>query len=92
MVYRPIYVNQLVSVRKTKLIKIVTGVRRCGKSTLLELFRRFLLDNKVQQNQIININLEDACYRHLLDSYALHDYITSKLKPKKMNYIFLDEI
>jgi len=92
MVNRPFYVNQLAAVRETKLIKIVTGVRRCGKSTLLELYRKSLLDSKVQQNQIIDINLEDADYRHLLDSYALHDYIASKLNPKKMNYIFLDEI
>jgi predicted AAA+ superfamily ATPase len=92
MVNRPFYVNQLASARETRVIKIVTGVRRCGKSTLFELYRKHLLDTKIQQNQIIDINLEDADYRHLLDSYALHDYIVSKLNPKKMNYVFLDEI
>jgi len=92
MIYRPFFINQLAEARDTRLIKIVTGVRRCGKSTLLELYRRHLLENKAQPNQIIDINLEDADYRNLLDSYALHDYIVSKLNPKKMNYVFLDEI
>ncbi|MCL2809880.1 MAG: ATP-binding protein [Treponema sp.] len=92
MIQRPIFINQLGSYKDTQLIKIVSGVRRCGKSTLLELFRQHLLENKVHQNQIIEINLEDADFRHLLDPFALHDYITAKLDPKKMNYIFLDEI
>ena len=92
MIERPIYVNQLASFKDTSLIKVVSGVRRCGKSTLLELYRRYLLENKVQQKQIIEINLEDADFRHLLTPYTLHDYITSRLLPKKMNYIFLDEI
>jgi len=67
-------------------------VRRCGKSTLLELYRRRLLADGVWPEQIIEINLEDADYRHLLDPYALHDYIKAKLLPAKMNYVFLDEI
>jgi len=60
------------------------------------MYQKHLLESKVrgtvQPKQIIKINLEDADYRHLLDPYALHDYITAKLDPKKMNYIFLDEI
>ena len=92
MIIRPFFVNQLASFRDTRLIKIVSGVRRCGKSTLLELYRRYLLKNKVPAKQIININLEDADYRHLLDPFALHDYIKARLEPKKMNYVFLDEI
>ena len=92
MIFRPFFVDQIDSFRDTQLIKIVTGVRRCGKSTLLELYRRHLLENKVQPEQIININLEDADFRHLLDPYALHDYIVALLDPKKMNYVFLDEI
>jgi len=56
------------------------------------MYRQHLLENKISPKQIIEINLEDADYRHLLDPYALHDYIKAKLDPKKMNYIFLDEI
>jgi predicted AAA+ superfamily ATPase len=92
MINRPDFVIQLLAFRETPLIKIVTGVRRCGKSTLLELYRRYLLDNGVLPEQIIDINLEDADYRNLLDPYELHDYIKSKLLPEKMNYVFLDEI
>ena len=75
MIIRPLFVNQLAAFRETRLIKIVSGVRRCGKSTLLELYRLHLLGNGVQPEQIIEINLEDADYRHLLEPYALHDYI-----------------
>ena len=92
MVTRPFFTAQLAAFRDTRLIKVVSGVRRCGKSTLLELYRRRLLDDGVKPEQIIDINLEDAEYRHLLDPYALHDYIKAKLLSKKMNYIFLDEI
>ena len=92
MIERPEFVRQLASFKDTRLIKIVSGVRRCGKSTLFELYRQYLLKNKVQPEQIIEINLENADYRHLLDSYALHDYIKAKLLPAKMNYVFLDEI
>ena len=92
MVPRPSYIRQLATFRDTRLIKIVSGVRRCGKSTLLELYRGHLLNSNVKPEQIIEINLEDASYRHLLDPYALHDHISAQLQPKKMNYIFLDEI
>ena len=92
MVPRPYFITQLSAFRDTHLIKIVSGFRRCGKSTLLELYRRHLLENGVRPEQIIEINLENADYRHLLDPYALHDYIKGKLLPKTMNYVFLDEI
>jgi predicted AAA+ superfamily ATPase len=92
MVIRPNHVQQLAALRNTRLIKIVSGVRRCGKSTLLELYRAWLMENKVQPRQIIEINMENADYRHLLDPWALHDYIKARLLPKRMNYVFLDEI
>ena len=92
MIVRPLFINQLASFKDTRLIKIVTGVRRCGKSTLLELFRLHLLGAGILPEQIIEVNLEDADFRSLLDPYALHDYIKAKLLPEKMNYVFLDEI
>ncbi|MCL2065839.1 MAG: ATP-binding protein [Treponema sp.] len=92
MVKRSFFVSQLASFRDTRLIKVVSGVRRCGKSTLLELYRRYLLENDVQSKQIISINLEDSDFRNLLDPYKLHDYIKAQLNPKMMNYVFLDEI
>src|SRR5215471_9641263 len=92
MVIRPNHVQQLAAFRDTRLIKIVSGVRRCGKSTLLELYRAWLLENKVQPRQIIEINLENADYRHLLNPWALYEYIDKRLLPKRMNFVFLDEI
>jgi len=92
MIKRPFFVAQLTALRNTRLIKIVSGVRRCGKSTLFELFRQDLLHSGVLPEQIIDINLEDADYRHLLNPYALYDFVKVKLLPKKMNYVFLDEI
>jgi len=92
MIQRPVFTAQLAAFKDTQLIKIISGVRRCGKSTLLELYRRQLLVDGVLPEQIIEVNLEDADCRHLLDPYVLHDYIKSKLLPNKMNYIFLDEI
>ena len=92
MINRPLYINQLAAFRDTRLIKIISGVRRCGKSTLLELYRYYLLKHNTLAEQIIEINLEDADNRHLLEPYNLHDYIKARLLPKKMNYIFLDEI
>ena len=83
MIERPYFVNQLSAFRDTRLIKIVSGVRRCGKSTLLELYRRYLITQNVGLDQIIEINLEDADNRHLLDPYDLHDHIKARLKPGK---------
>ena len=71
---------------------MVTGIRRCGKSTLFELFQEHLLSCGVSQEQIISINFEDISYSHLLDFGALHSYIISQLLPDKMTYVFLDEI
>jgi predicted AAA+ superfamily ATPase len=92
MIVRPSHVSQIKAFRDTRLIKIISGVRRCGKSTLLELYRQYLLDDGVQPEQITELNFEDVDNRDLLDPYALHDYIKARLLPKKMNYIFLDEI
>ncbi|MDR0822654.1 MAG: ATP-binding protein, partial [Endomicrobium sp.] len=92
MIERPTYLNILISFKDKKLIKIITGIRRCGKSTLFELYQDYLLKNGIMPNQIRNINLEDADYRQLLNWENLHDNISKNLLPDKMNYIFLDEI
>lgn len=74
------------------IIKVITGIRRCGKSTLLKMFRNKLLKNGVQENQIIYLNFEDFDNYELLNPKNLHDYIKNHLVKDKMNYIFLDEI
>ncbi|OGO82515.1 MAG: hypothetical protein A2Y18_04335 [Clostridiales bacterium GWD2_32_19] len=92
MIRRDQYLNKLVSFKDKDLIKIVTGIRRCGKSTLLELFREYLLDNGVDEGQIIAINFENVEYNHLLDFMELHKYVKEKVQKGKKNYIFFDEI
>ena len=93
MVNRKEYLEKLKKLKDKQIIKVVTGVRRCGKSTLLKQFRDYLMNEcGVTQEQIIFINFEDLAYEHLLDYKALYQYITERLCENKKNYIFLDEI
>ena len=86
------YLDFLVKSKDRQIIKIVSGVRRCGKSTLFEIYKDFLLENGVEKNQIISINFEDMDYEELTDYKKLYEYIKSKMIGDKKNYIFLDEI
>lgn len=86
------YLNKLIALRDKQLIKIVTGIRRCGKSTLLELYQDWLKQQSVEERQIISINFEDIDYEELTDYKKLYSYLKERLVPGKMTYIFLDEI
>jgi len=93
MVDRPAYLEKLIKWKdKSDFIKIVSGVRRCGKSTLLLLFREHLKKNMVAESQIISINLEMAEYSELLRWEKLHDYVKARVLPDRMNYVLIDEI
>ena len=92
MIERKEYLNTLIDFKDKHIIKVLTGIRRCGKSTLFILFQNYLLNNGVNKEQIISINFEDIDYEELLDYKALYKYIKERLIPNKMNYIFLDEI
>jgi len=86
------YLNELIGFKDKHLIKILTGIRRCGKSTLFELYQDYLLKNGVGEEQIISINFEDIDFEELQNYKALYNYLKDRLIPDKMNYIFLDEI
>ena len=86
------YLSILRNFKDQQIIKVITGIRRCGKSTLLELFQDYLKENAVEENQIISINFEDADYEELQDRKKLYEYLKSKLVKGKKTYIFLDEI
>ena len=90
-IVRKEYLERLRNLKHKKLIKIITGIRRCGKSTVMEMFRDELLENGVDENQIIFLNFEDYDNKHLRNPDELYSYIKERLT-KKMNYIFLDEI
>lgn len=75
-----------------QIIKVVTGIRRCGKSTLFAIYQDCLLEQGVDREQIIAINFEDLDFEELTDYRALYRYVKNRLLPDRMNYIFLDEI
>lgn len=86
------YLEILKDFRDKDIIKIVTGIRRCGKSTLLEMFKEHLRENDVDGGHIISINFEDYNYVDLLEPKSLHTYIQSKITDNEMYYVFFDEI
>ncbi len=92
MIARPRYLDALTRLRGKDLIKVVTGIRRCGKSTLLELFQAYLRMDGVPDEQIISVNLEDPDYFDIETSKQLYDFIKEKILPDKPMYIFFDEI
>ena len=91
MIERTEYLEQLKRFKDKDLIKVITGIRRCGKSTLFDLFINYLKDIGVSDNQIIKINLEDADY-NFANYKELYDYISKKIDSKKQYYVFLDEV
>ena len=86
------YLDWLIRQKDKQIIKVVSGVRRCGKSTLFAIFQEYLLTNGVSPEQIISINFESIEYEDLLDYKSLYRHISERLLPDRKNYIFLDEI
>ena len=86
------YLDWMTRWREKQIIKVVSGVRRCGKSTMFDMYRDYLLENGVEQSQLIVLNFEDVEFEDIEDYKALYQYVVERLQPNKMNYIFLDEI
>lgn len=89
---RPDYLNQLIRFREKDLIKVITGIRRCGKSTLFDLYSDYLKREGVRDEQIIRLNLEDPDYHDIQDYMQLYQTIKAQLNQNTMNYIFIDEV
>ena len=90
---RDVYLNKLISRKENGLIKIITGIRRCGKSYLLDpLFKNHLLESGVKEDHIIKLELDKEENIKYRDSHELNEYIKSQVKDKNMYYILLDEI
>ncbi|MBQ8041077.1 MAG: ATP-binding protein [Lachnospiraceae bacterium] len=92
MIQRPEYLKFLTEWKDQPIIKVITGVRRCGKSTMFDLYHEYLLSMGVELTQIITINFEEAENEYLKDDRVLYEHVKSLMQPDKMNYIFLDEI
>lgn len=92
LINRPEYLNQLVQNKDVDLIKIVTGIRRCGKSSLLDLFHQYLLRNSVSEDHIVHMNLESLRYRDLTDYLSFYDYVSGKIQGSGKTYLIFDEL
>ncbi|MBC8545155.1 MAG: ATP-binding protein [Clostridia bacterium] len=92
MVLRNEYLEKLRSWKDEQVIKVVTGIRRCGKSTLLKQYQELLKQEGIQEAQVISINFEELEFEELLDYKKLYAYIKERMQPNQKNYIFLDEI
>ena len=92
MIQRKDYLDLLKKWKDEQVIKVITGIRRCGKSTLLKLYQDYLRTQGIENDQIIYVNFEELEYEDLLDYKALYNHIKVRLHPEKTTYIFLDEI
>lgn len=92
MIERKEYLQKLIQWKDEQVIKVVTGMRRCGKSTLLMQYQDYLKSIGVEDDQIITINFEDLEYEELCEYKVLYDYLKERLLSDKTTYIFLDEI
>lgn len=91
MIIREKYLNRLIDAKDTEFIKVITGLRRSGKSTLLVMFKQYLLDNGIKEKNIIHINFESAMYDDIKDYKDLYNEVKERLSKGK-NYILLDEV
>jgi len=90
MIKRERYLEKLRNLRDVNVIKVVTGIRRAGKSTLFKQFQEELLASGVKAKNIISLNLEELENVPLLNAYVLNDYIMKMVDKKQKNYVFLD--
>lgn len=89
---RKAYLDKLITWKDRHMIKVITGVRRCGKSTLMELFQDYLREQGVKEDRIVAVNLEDYDFYELREPGRLYAYLKERLIPGEMTYVFLDEV
>ena len=92
LINRPQYLNQLIQNKDVDLVKIVTGIRRCGKSSLLDLFHKYLTENGVPDAHIIHMNMESLRYRDLTNYLFFYDYVSKRISPDGKTYLIFDQL
>lgn len=92
LIERPAYLNELIENKDVDLIKIITGIRRCGKSSLLELFRQYLVESGVEEERIIHMNLESLKYSPLTNHLSFYQYVCAKIDNTGKTYLLFDEL
>ena len=91
LINRPAYLNQLIQNKDVDLVKIVTGIRRCGKSALLDLFHQYLVESGITESNIIHMNLESLQYRSITDYLTFYDYVSERIAKEGKTYLIFDE-
>ena len=92
LINRPQYLDQLIQNKDVDLVKIVTGIRRCGKSSLLDLFHGYLTEQGIPDSNIIHMNMESLRYRDLTDHLSFYDYISERIAGNEKTYLIFDEL
>ena len=92
LINRPQYLNQLIQSKDVDLVKIVTGIRRCGKSSLLDLFHQYLLEKSAPDSHLIHMNMESLRYRNLTDYISFYDYVSKQIDGEGKTYLLFDEL
>ena len=91
MVIREKYLKRIIDAKDTDFIKVITGVRRSGKSTLLLMFKEYLINNGIKEDNIIHVNFESVLFDDIKDYKDLYKYVKGKIKKNKL-YLLLDEV
>ena len=91
LINRPAYLNQLIQNKDVDLVKIVTGIRRCGKSALLDLFHQYLVESGITESNIIHMNLESLRYRSITDYLTFYGYVSERIAKEGKTYLIFDE-
>lgn len=92
LINRPNYLNHLIQNKDVDLVKIVTGIRRCGKSSLLDLFHQYLLEHGIPDSHIIHMNMESLRYRDLTNYLSFYDYVSKNIATVGKTYLIFDEL
>ncbi len=92
LINRPEYLKQLIQSKDIDLVKIITGIRRCGKSSLLDLFHQYLLQSGVSDEHIIHMNLESLRFRNLSNYLNFYDYVSERIPKNGKTYLIFDEL
>lgn len=92
LINRPEYLNQLIQHKNVDLVKIITGIRRCGKSSLLDLFHQHLINDGISKENIIHMNLESLRYNQLSDYLAFYNYVSELIPETGKTYLIFDEL
>lgn len=92
LINRPEYLHQLIQNKDVDLVKIITGIRRCGKSSLLDLFHQYLTEHDIPDSNIIHMNLESLRYRNITDYLTFYDYVSARIPAEGKTYLIFDEL